>query len=132
MTGPRLYRPRPPLAGHIEYFGYWERGGATDAHTSRALPRGAATVIIDVGGRNDLGFYASDGATRLSVPPAFIVGPGVDSYVTRVQATQTVMTIHFRPAGAQPFVGCPLGELEDAVSAWRICGVRAPNRCWTN
>src|SRR6185312_10033528 len=114
LTGPRFYRPRPPLADHIEYFGYWERGSATDAHTSRALPRGAATVIIDVDDRNDLGFYASDGATRLSVPPAFIVGPGVVSYVTRVHPTQTVMTIHFRPAGAQPFVGCPLGELEDA------------------
>jgi AraC-like DNA-binding protein len=116
MTGPRLYRPRPPLADHIEYFGYWERGSTIGAHTSRALPRGAATVIIHVGDGNDLGFYASDGATRLSVPPAFIVGPGVASYVTRVQVAQTVMTIHFRPAGARPFVGCPLGELENACA----------------
>lgn len=119
MSGPRLYRPRPPLAGHIEYFGYWERGSTVDVHTSRALPRGAATVIIEVGDGDEPGFYAADGATRLPVPPAFLVGPGVASYVTRVQATQTVMTIHFRPGGAQPFVGCPLGELEDACVGLR-------------
>jgi AraC-like DNA-binding protein len=114
MTGLRLHRPRPPLADHIDYFGNWEPGSAIDVHTSRALPRGAATVIINVSDGKDLGFYASDGHTPLSVPPAFIVGPGVASYVTRVDPTQTVMTIHFRPAGAAPFVGCSLGELEDA------------------
>jgi AraC-like DNA-binding protein len=30
MSGPRLYPPRSPLAGHIEYFGYWERGSTID------------------------------------------------------------------------------------------------------
>jgi AraC-like DNA-binding protein len=113
MTGTRFYRPRHPLDGYIEYFGYWERGCATDVHISRALPRGAATVIIDFGDREEFGFFASDGH-RLSVPPAFIAGPGVVSYVTKVDPSRTVMTIHFRPAGALAFVGCPLSELENA------------------
>lgn len=114
MTGPWFHRPRWPLGDHIEYVGYWEAGSAVDVHASRALPRGAATVIIDVSGGEDLGFYASDGRTRLTVPSAFFVGPGLASYVTRVQPTQTVMTVHFRPAGALPFVGCSLRELGDA------------------
>jgi AraC-like DNA-binding protein len=115
MTGQKLYRPRPPLADHIEYFGYWEGDSAAGTHTSRALPRGAVTAIIDVDGRTDLGFYASDGRTPLAVPPAFAAGAGVASYVIRIVPTHTVMTIHFRPAGALAFLGCPPGDLENAL-----------------
>jgi AraC-like DNA-binding protein len=81
---------------------------------SRALPRGAATVIIDVSGRDRVHFYAADGRTRLHVPSAFVAGAGTASYVTRIDATQAVVTIHFRPAGALPFLGTPLGELENS------------------
>jgi len=108
---PQLYRPRPELAGFVEYFGYWQRETG-EPHRSRALPRGAATVIIDVSGRQRVDFYAADGHTRLKVPPAFIAGAGTASYVTSIDAPQAVVTIHFRPAGALPFLGVPLGELE--------------------
>lgn len=115
MFGQRLYKPRPPLAEHIEYFGYWQGNNAAGPHTSRALPRGAVTAIIDVDGGTDLGFYASDGRTPLTVPPAFVAGAGPAAYVIRVVPAHTVMTIHFRPAGALAFLGCPLGDLEDAL-----------------
>jgi AraC-like DNA-binding protein len=114
VTGPQLYRPQPALADFIDYFGYWERDGG-DLHQSRAVPRGAATIVIDVSGRPHVDFYAADGRTRLNVPPAFIVGAGVTSYVTQIDAAQTVMTVHFRPAGALPFLGMPLGELENSA-----------------
>ena len=110
---PQLYRPRPELAGFVEYFGYWQRETG-EPHRSRALPRGAATVIIDVSGRQRVDFYAADGHTRLKVPPAFIAGAGTASYVTSIDAPQAVVTIHFRPAGALPFLGVPLGELENS------------------
>lgn len=112
-AGPQLHRPRPPLTDYIDYFGYWARdtGGP---HRSRALPRGAATIVVDVSGRSWVDFYAADGHTRLDVPPAFIAGAGVASYVTRIDAAQTVMTVHFRPGGALPFTGIPLGELENS------------------
>lgn len=110
---PRLYRPRPPLANFVSYFGYWQRETG-EPHRSRALPRGAATVIIDVSGRQRVDFYAADGRTRLDVPAAFIAGAGTASYVTRIDAAQAVVTIHFRPAGALPFLGVPLGELENS------------------
>lgn len=112
-VGPQLHRPRPPLADYVDYFGYWARDTG-DPHRSRALPRGAATIIIDVSGRSSVDFYAADGQTRLTVPPAFVAGAGVTSYVTHIDAAQTVMTIHFRPGGALPFAGIPLGELENS------------------
>jgi AraC-like DNA-binding protein len=115
MSGQRLYRPKAPLAQHIQYFGYWEGDSAAGVHTSRALPRGAVTAIIDVDGRTDLGFYAADGRTPLAVPPAFATGAGVASYVIRIVPTHTIMTIHFRPAGALAFLGCPLGDLENSL-----------------
>lgn len=122
-AGPQLYRPRPDLANHIEFFGYWERESG-DPHRSRALPRGAATVIIDVSGRHRVDFFAGDGRTRLDVPPAFIAGAGTESYITSIDAAQAVMTIHFRPGGALPFLGVPLGELENAcVGLDRLWGM---------
>lgn len=65
-----------------------------------------------VGGRPHVDLYATDGRTRLNVPPAFVAGAGTASYVTHVDAGQTVMTIHFRPAGRR--LGVPLGQLENS------------------
>lgn len=116
MSGPQLFRPRPSLAPYIAYFGYWDHWTG-DAHRSRALPRGAATIVIDIGGRRHLDFYEADGRTRIDVSPAFITGAGTDSYVTGVEAAQTIMTVHFRPAGALPFLGVPLGQVTDSCVA---------------
>ncbi|CAM5705346.1 helix-turn-helix domain-containing protein [Mycolicibacterium aubagnense] len=113
MTGPQLRRPRPPLNQHIDFFGYWSHGGRA-SDRSRALPRGAATVVIDVGGRDRVDFFSSDGASRVPVEPAFLTGPGTLSYVTRIDPGEAVLTIHFRPGGALPFFGIPLADLENA------------------
>jgi AraC-like DNA-binding protein len=111
-SGPYLHRPVSPLADYVEYIGDW-RGREAD-YWSRALPRGAVTVIFDVGQRQQLNFYAADGKTRLSVPPAFIIGSHTASYVSNIAAREPVMAIHFRPGGAFPFLGMPVGDLEDA------------------
>lgn len=109
---PHMYRPGSPLADYVESIGDW-RSREVD-YWSRALPRGAVTVIFDVGRRQQLHFYAADGETRLSVPPAFITGSHTASYVSNIPAGEPVMAVHFRPGGAFPFFGIPLGELEDA------------------
>ena len=108
---PALYRP-PLLADHIEFFGHWRHSGSN--YRSRALPRGAATIVFDVGRRQRLDFYTADGASRLAAPPAIVVGPHSASYITDIAADEPVMAIHFRPGGAFPFLGVPLGDLEDA------------------
>lgn len=113
MPGPVLLRPGAALATHIQFFGYWQNAQAS-THRSRALPRGAATVIIDLDAREQVDFYAADAATRLDVGAAFIAGAGVTSYVTRIDPAQTVLTIHFRPGGAAAFLPAPLHDLEDS------------------
>ncbi|HEY9304875.1 MAG TPA: helix-turn-helix transcriptional regulator [Mycobacterium sp.] len=110
--GPRLYRPVSPLADYVEFIGDWRSREAD--YWSRALPRGAVTVIFDVGQRQQLNFYAADGTTRLTVPPAFITGSHTASYVSNIPAGEPVMAVHFRPGGAFPFLGIPLGDIENA------------------
>jgi AraC-like DNA-binding protein len=110
--GPRMHRPSSPLADYVEFIGDW-RSREVD-YWSRALPRGAVTVIFDVGQQQQLNFYAADGKTRLNVPPAFITGSHTASYVSNITVDQPVMAVHFRPGGAFPFLGIPLGDLEDA------------------
>jgi AraC-like DNA-binding protein len=110
-TGPTCIRPHSPLGDCIESIGDW-RSPEVD-YWSRALPRGAVTVIFDVGQRQQLDFYAADGTTKLSVPPAFITGSHTASYVSNIAAGEPVMAVHFRPGGAFPFLGIPLGDIED-------------------
>jgi len=100
-----------PLADYVEFIGHWRRRGSD--YRSRALPRGAVTIIFDVGHRQRLDFYAADGKTRLSVPPAFITGSHTVSYVSDITADEPVMAVHFRPGGAHPFFGKPLCDLEN-------------------
>jgi AraC-like DNA-binding protein len=111
-SGPRIYQPASPLAEYIEIIGHWRSRGV--GYRSRALPRGAVTVIFDVGQRQRLDFYAADGTTRLTVPPAFITGSHTASYVSNITADEPVMAVHFRPGGAFPFFGIPLNDLENA------------------
>jgi len=66
QDAPRVYRPASPLTDYTEIIGHWH---GRVAYRSRALPRGAVTVVIDVGRRQQLDFYGADGHTRLSVPP---------------------------------------------------------------
>ncbi|MUL82105.1 MULTISPECIES: helix-turn-helix transcriptional regulator [unclassified Mycolicibacterium] len=113
MSGPVLLRPGAPLSAQVQFFGYWQNTQAT-THRSRALPRGAATVIIDLGSRERVDFYAADATTRLDVGAAFIAGAGITSYVTQIGPSQTVLTIHFRPGGASAFFPAPMDDLEDS------------------
>jgi AraC-like DNA-binding protein len=110
-SGPTCVRPCSPLGKYVESIGDW-RCPEVD-YWSRALPRGAVTVILDVGQRQQLHINGTDGATRLTVPPAFITGSHTASYVSNIMAGEPVMAVHFRPGGAFPFLGIPLGDIED-------------------
>jgi hypothetical protein len=91
-----VYRPLSALADYTEIIGHWH---AHVGYRSRALPRGAITLIIDVGRRQQPDFYAADGRTRLSVPPAFLTGSHTSSYVSEMAADEPAMAAHFRPGG---------------------------------
>jgi AraC-like DNA-binding protein len=111
LAAPRMYRPVSALADHTEIIGHWH---ADVGYRSRALPRGAITLIIDVGRRQQLDFFAADGRTRIKVPPAFLTGSHTASYVSEMAADEPAMAVHFRPGGAFPFLGVPLSDLENA------------------
>ncbi len=70
------------------------------------------TVVLELSGRDKVPF-APVGSAPVQTPSAFVTGAGTTSYVTRVDPGQTVMTVHFRPAGARSFLGIPLSELQD-------------------
>jgi AraC-like DNA-binding protein len=111
MDGVSMYRPTSALARYTELIGHWH---AHVGYRSRALPRGAVTVIVDVGQRQQVDFYAADGCTRLDVPPAFATGAHASSYVSEMAADEPAIAIHFRPGGALPFLGIPLSDLENS------------------
>jgi AraC-like DNA-binding protein len=126
---PRMYHPVSALADHTEIIGHWH---AHVGYRSRALPRGAITLIIDVGRRQQLDFFAADGCTRLSVPPAFLTGSHTASYVSEMAADEPTMAVHFRPGGAFPFLGIPLSDLENAYvgldQVWGSAGIELHER----
>src|SRR5260370_11815402 len=97
LDAPRIYHPVSALADYTEIIGHWH---AHVGYRSRALPRGAITLIIDVGQRQQLDFYAADGRTRLSVPPAFLTGSHTVSYVLEMSAGEPARAVHVRPGGA--------------------------------
>jgi AraC-like DNA-binding protein len=111
VEGTHIYRPTSPLTEYTEIIGHWH---GHVGFRSRALPRGAVTVIIDVGQRQRLNLFAADGQTRCSVPPAFITGSHTASYVSEFPADEPVMALHFRPRGAFSFLGIPLSDLENS------------------
>ncbi len=129
VEGPRIYRPSSAMADHIEIIGHWH---AHVGYRSRALPRGAVTVIIDVGQRQQLEFYAADGQTKLPVPPAFVTGSHTASYVSEMPADEPAMAVHFLPGGAFPFFGIPLSDLENAYvgldEIWGRAGIELHER----
>ena len=129
QDAPRLYRPVSALADYTEIIGHWH---SRVDYRSRALPRGAVTLIIDVGHRQRVDFYAADGRTRLSVPSAFVTGSHTASYVSEMSADEPAMAVHFRPGGAFPFFGIPLSDLENAHvgldQVWGRAGVELHER----
>lgn len=129
LDAPRIYRPVSTLADYTEIIGHWH---AHVGYRSRALPLGAITLIIDVGRRQQLDFYAADGRTRLSVPPAFLTGSHTASYVSEMAADEPAMAVHFRPGGAFPFLGMPSSDLENAYvgldQVWGRAGIELHER----
>jgi AraC-like DNA-binding protein len=124
-----MYRPTSALTDYTEIIGHWH---GEVGYRSRALPRGAVTLIVDVGQRQQVDFYAADGQTKLSVPPAFITGPHTASYVSEMPADEPAMAVHFLPGGAFPFLGIPLSDLENAYvgldEIWGRAGIELHER----
>lgn len=103
-----VYLPRPPLADFIELF--WSFEGYQPQHKQeRVLPTGTITIII-----------------HLDLPVAVICGAHSAFFTIDTSQPSSFIGVHFRPAGAFPFLGLPAAELHNAVVPLEaLWGVRA-------
>jgi hypothetical protein len=107
MVGPRLYQPVSPLADYVEYIGRWCSRGAD--YRSRALPRGAVTVIFDIGHRQRLNFYAA--------PAALVEDRGWTPTVTDAAEPGNRRNRWAHPAVPADVPGAPRGYFVEAIKA---------------
>jgi AraC-like DNA-binding protein len=108
---PRRYRPRPPLNEFIEWFGGWEHA-APAALRDRALSRGAVTLTIDLGPQR-FTIARGDDDRPLELPRGVFCGAHATSYLLTIPPRSSVVTVHFAPGGAFPFLGVSPSELEN-------------------
>jgi AraC-like DNA-binding protein len=106
---PRRYRPRPPLAGFVDWLGGWEHDAPAGVR-DRALSRGAVTLTIDLGPQR-FTMARGDDDRPLELPRGVICGPHATSYLLTIPPRSSVLTVHFGPGGAFPFLGVSPSEV---------------------
>jgi AraC-like DNA-binding protein len=108
----RLRQPAPPLDRFIDRL--WYMSGSTPVHSrERALPTATLEIVINLADSR-MRLYRDDAdLAGESFREAVICGPQLGYFVLDTADTNAVVGVHFRPGGAAPFVGSPLGELTD-------------------
>ncbi|HET6335312.1 MAG TPA: helix-turn-helix domain-containing protein [Polyangiales bacterium] len=106
-----LYRPGPPLDRFVDCFWHWD-GYPAPAAKERALPSGSLDLIINLA-EDRIRLFARDEETPLGPYPGILVTGAQAGYVVIGTAPRvSVMGVHFKPAGATPFLGVPAADLE--------------------
>jgi len=126
LDAPRVYRPVSALADYTEIIGHWH---ADVGYRSRALPRGAITLVIDVGRRQQLDVYAADGRARFmqklgapwvfgsDTPAALVEGHGWTATVTDMAVPGNAWKRWEHPAIPADVPGAPRGYFVEAMKA---------------
>jgi AraC-like DNA-binding protein len=91
------YIPRPPLSDFVEMLWLYE-DRVTPHAQERLLPTGTSELVIDL---------REEAIAFCGVHSKYFV---IDS-----AGPMSVLGVHFKPAGAFPFLGLPAGELQDSV-----------------
>jgi AraC-like DNA-binding protein len=89
--------PIAPLSDFVELFWYWAGHPRMDER-ERILPMPNLEFVIQL---HDSG------------PWAGVSGPRSESFIIDRRETNAIIGIHFKPAGAFPFLHCPFGELHN-------------------
>jgi AraC-like DNA-binding protein len=91
--------PEGPLSDFVSVFWYWS--GHHKPHAKeRIMPMGTVELIIQLG--------------RHRTSDSGIAGPRSESLIIERHATDQLLGVHFKPAGAFPFLGFPFGDLHNA------------------
>lgn len=93
-----LRRPRPPLAAFVDLLWYW-RGHDVARSTERVLPMGTMELVIDLEAER--------------APRGGVSGPHSEAFLIERTVHDELLGIHFRPAGAFPFLACGAGDLHN-------------------
>ena len=105
--------PRPPLSRFVEVL--WLYDGFAVSHSrERLLPTGTVELVVNL--REDQPDFREP----------VVAGPHSRHSLLDTAHTASVMGAHFRPGGAFPFLGLPLGELHNLdVRLETLWGARA-------
>jgi AraC-like DNA-binding protein len=133
-----FYKPKPPLSRFVDNFWLYE-GDQPQYKAERILPTGTLELVINLR-QNELGFCDAerpDSCFRLS--GAVVSGASGRGFAPEPAGETFIIGVHFKPGGAFPFLGLPVGELVDThvdlETLWgapagrlreRLCETRTP------
>jgi AraC-like DNA-binding protein len=121
----QLFHPGPHLSPFVQSFWLLESGPHAAA-PSRGLPTGTAQLVIDLGGDGLLIPTGSPPDIAPTLTRALFNGADTRYILDAGGYPVNRIGIDFKPGGAYPFVGPPLGELRDAhLPLETLWGMRA-------
>jgi AraC-like DNA-binding protein len=106
----RLHIPKPPLAGFIRCFWYWE--GAPQPHArERLMPNGEAALVFNLRDE-EMRLYDADNVERFtSCGVVALTGPRTGCFAIDTAAEDRVIGVEFQPGGTFHFFREPAGEI---------------------
>jgi AraC-like DNA-binding protein len=107
----RFHLPSPPLNLFVERF--WSCSDATVQPRERILPSGAVELVFNLGDDELWGYDPSHPGEVGRLSGAVVVGPHGRFAEMAPSERASILGVHFRPGGAFPFLGLPVGELAE-------------------
>ena len=104
----RSIAPGPALAPWVECFWWLTDHGPASAVPEPVWPDGCIELIVHLG--RPFRALTDDGALAAQ-PVSFLVGQMVRPMVLQAAGAVATFGVRFRPGGARPFFGVPLGEV---------------------
>jgi AraC-like DNA-binding protein len=130
--------PAAPLSEFIYDLWLYEEYTPTSHANERILPSGTIEMVVNLQERQ-LRIYPLDIQSCRRFSGAVVSGPYSRCFVTDTAEEKSIIGVHFKPAGAFPFLGVPPEELADAhvdlENLWgrsagelreRLCEARTP------
>ena len=105
-------KPRPPLDRFVECL--WHSAGYAPAHDrERVLPTGTVELVFDLRNERIRIFDDEHDTVGGCFGGAIVTGAQSRYFVLETSQQSAVAGVHFRPGGAYPFLGLPLGKIMD-------------------
>ncbi|HYX68273.1 MAG TPA: AraC family transcriptional regulator [Terriglobales bacterium] len=104
--------PAPPLGEFIHHLWLYEDYAPATHANERILPTGTIEMVINLR-EHQLRIYDPEVRRCRRFPGAVVSGPYGRCFVTDTAEEKSVIGVHFKPAGAFPFLGVPPEELAD-------------------